>query len=117
MKKTQYLRHIAIATVILAVGATTTNAALILWSETPADGARPDRNSDPVEVQVRREILARQPELRMKPAPFLRIEIPEPNETPRLIGLREQPADSSIPVTASGVPPRPVLPVAAPATK
>lgn len=117
MKNANYLRHVAIAIVILAVGATTTSAALVLWSETPANGARPDRGSDPTEVQVRREILARQPELRMKPAPFLRIEIPEPVETPRLLSLREQPADNSTPVTASGIPPRPVLPVAAPAAK
>jgi hypothetical protein len=113
--KLKYLRHIAITTLVLAVGATTTHATLILWSETPADGARPDRNSDPVEVQVRREILSRQPELRQKSAPFLRVEIPEPVETPRLLSLREQPADSSTPVTASGIPARPVLPVAAPA--
>jgi len=117
VKTTHYLQHIAIATVILAVGATTTHGALVLWSDAPADGARPDRNSDPVAVQVRREILARQPELRMKPAPYLRIEIPEPVETPRLLGLREQPADSSVPVTASGIAPRPVLPLAAPAAK
>ena len=45
MKNANYLRHAAIAIVILAVGATTTNAALVLWSETPADGARPDRGS------------------------------------------------------------------------
>ncbi len=117
MKNCNYLRHVAVALIVLAVGATTTEAARVMWTETPADSARPERSGDPVEAQIRREILARVPELRQKPAPFLRVDIPDPLENSRQLSLREQPADSSAPVTVSGIPPRPVLPVAVPATK
>jgi len=114
VKRLDYLRHFVIALVALAVGATTTEAARVLWTETPVDAARPERTADPVEAQIRREILARAPELRQKPAPFLRVEIPDPLATARQLSLREQPADSSTPIAASGIAPRPVLPVAQP---
>lgn len=117
MKNTSYLRPLAVALIVIAVGATTTEAARVLWTDTPIDAARPERTGDPVEAQIRREILSRTPELRQKPAPFIRVEIPDPRANARQLSLREQPADSSAPVTASGIPPRPVLPVAAPAAK
>lgn len=103
-----YFRYLAIALIVLAVGATTTEAARVMWTDTPAD---PERASDPVEAQIRREILARTPELRQKPAPFLRVDIPDPLEASRQLNLREQSAENSTPVTASGIAPRPVLPV------
>jgi len=115
VSKTNTLRNIAIALLILAIGATATDAASTMWSQTPSDAARVERTSDPVEDYALREILARVPELRQKPAPFLRLEIPEPVELPRLIGLREQPADNDAPVVATSALPRPVLPVSAPA--
>ncbi len=114
MLKRNYIRNMAIATLILAIGATTTQAARVLWSETSVDVARPDTTSDPVEKQTRRETLAQIPELRQKPAPFVRIPIPDPLENQRLIGLREQPADNDAPLSSTGTPPRPVLPVAPP---
>lgn len=99
---------------ILVIAATTAEAAFTLWVDTPADAVRADRFNDPAELNVRRETLARVPELRQKPTLPLRPEIPEPLETPRLLNMREQPADNDAPVLVNGTP-RPVLPVAAPA--
>ena len=114
MTKNKTLRNIGIAAIVLAICATTTQAARILWGETPPDAARPDMFGDPVEKSARRETLSQVPELRQKPAAFDRIAIPEPLENPRLLGLREQPADTDAPMTSTGTPQRPVLPVAPP---
>ncbi len=105
-------RTIAIALLILAVCATTIQAARAFFSETGADAARSSATSDPVEDLVRRETLSQVPDLRQKPAPFQRLQIPEPREFPRLIGLREQPVETDMPAASTGTPPRPVLPVA-----
>ena len=114
MLKRNDIRKIAIAIFILAIGATTTQAARVLWTDTSADAARPDTTRDPVETQTRRETLSQLPELRQKPAPFVRVAIPDPLENQRLIGLHELPADNDVPLASTGTPPRPVLPVAPP---
>ncbi|MEI6232928.1 MAG: hypothetical protein WCT04_07745 [Planctomycetota bacterium] len=110
MKKA--LRTILITCVILVIAAGTTQAARMLWIETGSDAARATAGGDPVEKQIRGETLAVIPELRQKPVPSQRIQIPDPQEWQKLIGLKDQPADNDPPVTATDSPPRPVLPVA-----
>jgi hypothetical protein len=103
----QTLKRFALAAVVIVVGATTVVAGRVAFVDTPADAARPDRMSDPVEDNVRKEILAKAPEQHQKPAPFLSLSIPDPLEIPKTIGLREQPADTEAPVAT--IPARPVL--------
>src|SRR5436309_5577526 len=98
---------IAAALLIVASGAATITAARTMWIETPADTARPSTINDPVEEQARRETLAQIPELRQKPAAFQRLQIPEPRELPRLLGLKDQPIDTDAPMGSTGTPPRP----------
>ncbi len=99
----KYLRIIVTALVILAVRATMTQASRIIWSETPIDTVRPSTTSDPVADAVRRETLSRAPDLKQKPAPFLKLEIPDPLETQKLLGCVNSP---SIPIRPSPRPAR-----------
>jgi len=102
-------RNNALTGLMLAIVATSAGAAGLMWSETPPDAARAERTSDPVEDSARAELLSHLPDLRRTPAPFLRQDIPEPLKDCRLIGLREQPADSDPPLATMALP-RPVLP-------
>src|SRR4051812_48003941 len=111
MPMIKHLRKIAVLGFVLAAGATTVSAAR-LWNDTPPDPVRPDRSSDPADDQVRREMLSKIPDLPQNPAPFLKLDIPDPLKFPRPVGLREYPADIA-PPAAAGTPPRPVLPVSA----
>ncbi len=118
----KFTRNIGLAILVLLIGATTAGAARMLWSETPPDSAPATPAGDPVEQWVRRETLAAIPELHQKPAPYVRIEIPDPHGTSRLMGLREQPVDNDAPVlSTSELPKSPTAqtppPAPTPATK
>jgi hypothetical protein len=77
--------------------------------ETQPDQGRPDIATDPAQDQVSRLTLASTPELRQKPAPFVRLAIPDPAGLPAVIGLPKPPPDNDAPVAVTDSPPRPVM--------
>jgi len=83
------------------------------WRENSPDPDRPDAASDPAQAQAGKRTLATKPELRQKPAPFLRLAIPDPQGAAAGVSLQKTPPDSD-PPAAAGAPPRPQLPVEPP---
>jgi hypothetical protein len=84
------------------------------WRDTDADPARAAAAADPVEEQIRRVTFAGKPELRQKPAPFLRLAIPDPLGPATALRLLQQPPDADPPAAAADKPPKPVLPATQP---
>ena len=75
----------------------------MLWRTSPPDASRPDNASDPVQAQVQQVMLAMKPELKQNPAPFVRLEIPDPQELARHLRLDKQPADADPPAMLNNV--------------
>ena len=81
------------------------------WRAVAADSDRPDTMSDPALASSRRRLLGAVPELRQKPAPFLRLVIPNPLETLAEVQLGKSPADGDGPARDFNMLPKPTLPV------
>ncbi|MGD0091350.1 MAG: hypothetical protein ABSE73_15645 [Planctomycetota bacterium] len=79
------------------------------WRETSPDESKADRASDPAQDQVLQMLLAAKPELRGKPAAFLRLAIPDPLELVKPVRLQKPPPDNDPPAAGSDSPPKPVL--------
>jgi len=84
------------------------------WRETGPDPVRASTTTDPVKDQVLGKILAVVPELRQKPAPYLRLAIPDPLPENRVVRLQKEPPDKDAPVAVTDRSLRPVLPTRAP---
>jgi len=111
VSKPTYYRKLALAGFLVAASAMAADAVRAVFTETPPEAVKADRLADPVDAHVHRETLAVLPELRKKPAPFTKLSIPEPQQLPRLITLRDPQPDLDPPASAP-TPPRPLLPVA-----
>ncbi len=81
------------------------------WRNVTPDPSRPETASDPALEAARRRLLAALPELRQKPGPFLRLTIPNPQETLTEVRFAKPQPDADAPVSDNRLPPRPTLPV------
>ena len=84
------------------------------WREVGVDTARPEPASDPTWDQVQARTLATPAELRQKPAPFVRLAIPDPFENITAVRLEHPPPDADPPAASLDLPSRPPLPIAPP---
>jgi hypothetical protein len=80
------------------------------WREVGSDAARPEPDTDPTWDQVRARTLATPAELRQKPAPFVRLAIPDPFENITAVRLSNPPVDAEEPTACFDLPARPPLP-------
>jgi hypothetical protein len=80
------------------------------WREVGPDAARPEPNTDPTWDQVQARTLATPAELRQKPAPFVRLAIPDPFENIAALRLSNPPVDAEGPTACFDLPSRPPLP-------
>jgi hypothetical protein len=87
------------------------------WREIGPDADRPTPATDPVLHSARGIALAGIPELKQKPAPFLRIGLPDPAEQAIPLRLKEPPPDKDGPAASFDLPPKPFLPVLPPPAK
>lgn len=86
------------------------------WRPQEPDGDRAVVAADPVLQPARQATLAGVPELKQKPAPFVKMNLPNPFET--TAAIRTKPlADADPPAASSELPPKPYLPVLPIATK
>jgi hypothetical protein len=80
------------------------------WCETSPDPARANLTADPAQDQMLAKTMAAGPELKQKPAPYLRLAIPDPLPACAVIRLRKDPPDNDAPVALTERSLRPVLP-------
>jgi hypothetical protein len=80
------------------------------WREVGSDAARPEPDTDPTRDQVQARTLAPPAELRQKPAPFVRLAIPDPFENVTAVRLDQPPVDADPPAASLDLPSRPPLP-------
>lgn len=87
------------------------------WRPVEADPERATAAGDPALEAVRRRLLSAIPEQRQKPAPFLRLTVPNPLELPQEVRLSQPRADTDGPARDFDLPPKPVLPLQIPVQK
>jgi hypothetical protein len=80
------------------------------WCNTPPDAARPDLATDPASVPMLTRTMSSSPELRQKPAPFLRLAIPDPLPPNACLGLQKELPDNVPPAAVTDRSPKPILP-------
>jgi hypothetical protein len=89
------------------------DAAQLAWPGAPtfADPGRATPTSDPAQDSARDAMLSVRPDVPQKPAPFLRVNLPDPEELVAPMRLEETPPDNDPPAFSLEMPPQPMLPV------